>query len=32
MSNGEIKKAKEVLEKISQDKNERYLAELRENL
>ena len=30
MSNGEIKKAKEVLEKISQDKNERYLAELRE--
>ncbi|MBD9158325.1 MAG: hypothetical protein EGQ16_00495, partial [Clostridiales bacterium] len=28
--NGEIKKAKEVLEKISQDKNERYLAELRE--
>ena len=30
MSNGEIKKAKEILEKISQDKNERYLAELRE--
>ena len=25
-----LKKAKEVLEKISQDKNERYLAELRE--
>ena len=30
MGNEEIKKAKEVLEEISQDENERYLAELRE--
>ena len=30
MSNSEIKKAKEVLEKISKDKDERRLAELRE--
>ena len=30
MSNKEIKKAKEVLEQISQDEHERYLAELRE--
>ena len=30
MGDKEIKKAKEVLEEISQDKNERYLAELRE--
>ena len=30
MENKEIKKAKEVLDKISQDKHERYLAELRE--
>ena len=30
MGNKEIKKAKEVLEEISQDENERYLAELRE--
>ena len=31
MSNKEIKKAKKVLEEISQDGKERYLAELREN-
>ena len=30
MSNKEIKKAKKVLEEISQDGKERYLAELRE--
>ena len=30
MSNKEIVKAKEVLEEISQDEHERYLAELRE--
>ena len=30
MENKEIKKAKEVLDEISQDKHERYLAELRE--
>ena len=30
MGNKEIKKAKEVLEEISQNKNERYLAELRD--
>ena len=30
MSNKEIKNAKEVLEKISQDEHEQYLAELRE--
>ena len=30
MSNKEIKKAKDVLEEISQDEHERYLAELRE--
>ena len=30
MGNKEIKKAKEVLEEISQDENERYLAELRD--
>ena len=30
MSNKEIKKAKEVLEEISQDEHEIYLAELRE--
>ena len=30
MGDKEIKKAKEVLEEISQDKNERYLAELRD--
>lgn len=30
MSNKEIKKAKEVLEEISQDERKRYLAELRE--
>ena len=30
MSNREIVKAKEVLEEISQDEHERYLAELRE--
>ncbi len=32
MSNKEIKKAKEVLEEISQDEREIYLAELREKL
>ena len=30
MSNKEIVKAKKVLEEISQDEHERYLAELRE--
>ena len=30
MSNKEVKKAKEVLERISEDKDARYLAELRE--
>ena len=30
MENKKIKKAKEVLDEISQDKHERYLAELRE--
>ena len=30
MENKEIKKAKEVLEEISQDEHERYLAELRQ--
>ena len=30
MSNEEVKKAKEVLDEISQDENERHLAELRE--
>ena len=30
MENKEIKKAKEILDEISQDKHERYLAELRE--
>ena len=30
MSNKEIKNAKEVLEEISQDEHEQYLAELRE--